>query len=135
MKRLLASIAVCVCVVQARAQTKNDLPPDVLARSTFNGATLFDWCSSEQKSAAFARCALYIDGFVTGFVTATSTADEHRSSVFCLPPNLTSGEAIAAFVRLWRSADQSKTKLLGKVTPQYALSTVLSVAFPCKTAN
>jgi len=43
---------------------------------------------------------MYVSGFIHGY--------EARGSGLCLPGNLTVGEAVAVFVRQWRSVEAQK---------------------------
>ena len=64
-------LGIFVCLAHAQAQAQAQAP-------YFSGKALFDLCSSNQQSPAFASCVIYLNGFIGGFhVAAVAGTDEH----------------------------------------------------------
>jgi hypothetical protein len=98
--------------------------------SGVTGKTLFDLCSSGGNNAAFLTCLMYIRRFLDGYSA--------RETTICLPEGLTTGEATAAFVRVWRSTEAKKgASNMGPVaeaSSDYAF-TALMMTYPCKPSR
>lgn len=101
--------------------------------SQFTGKKLFDLCSSDQSknNAQFFGCVMYARGFLDGYSA--------RETEICLPGWLTPGEAVAAFVRVWRSIETQKGPSnmapLAEAGSEYAFSAIMMIAYPCKPSR
>jgi hypothetical protein len=117
----LGVVAVCAATIsQESAQP-----------SGTTGETLFDLCSPGGNNVATYSCAMYIRGFLDGYSA--------RQETICFPENLTVGEAIAAFVRLWRSLEARKGAAnmgpIAQAPSAYAFTVMMMDAYPCKPSR
>lgn len=95
--------------------------------SQFTARTLFEWCTSDKQSADYAKCAIYMTGFVDG--ARLEVEGSHPGSA-CLSRTFTSADAIAEFVRMARTREDF---LIGP--PEVAVRIALTKSFPCLKTN
>jgi hypothetical protein len=112
----------------------HSIGPASAQKTALSGKTLFELCTSDQRSSAeFLSCILYIRGFLAGVNLATSGTGRIIPKL-CLPDGLSAGEAAAAFVQMWRSLQRTKgdvTSLMNEGA-DVVFSFLLMQAYPCK---
>jgi hypothetical protein len=115
-----------MCAAQANAQTSD---------FKHNALTLYEWCTSDQKSLPYFYCILYVRGFVDGIVAAATMPEVPNTSI-CVPgEGLPADVAAAAFVSKWRAVVKQKGGIgpLKETPPEVALTSFLAMAYPCKS--
>jgi hypothetical protein len=112
----------------AAALTLFHVQPAGAAESKFTGRDLYEWCTAKPGTIPDTLCSLYVAGYTHGARAAGGALD----APFCLPDYLAPLEVRAAYIRMVRTARQTKTpNLLDAESMDIALGGALTIAYPC----
>jgi hypothetical protein len=87
-------------------------------------------CASDRGSPEYGECSMYVAGFVHGYFIAEHLREDQK---LCLPDGLTGEEAVDAVAR--KLKDSVAKNMAESYEPDYAITLLLSLAYPCRKSN